>query len=150
MNKSMTRKIGLLFTFSMILAYFILLGLLGEEGFLHAQSIKREMEALRQEKEVLLLQVDSLEQQKRLMSSQDALKDAAFRFGYLAEGEQVFYFSDEADDMGVKENTDNFSTTKNRTFSGFSKPWVALIALVFSTIFTVVWYIKVLRRDSNR
>lgn len=147
MNKSMTRKIGLLFIFTMILAYFTLLGLLGEEGFLHARSIKREMEVLRQEKEVLLLQVDSLEQQKKLMSSQDALKDAAFRFGYLAEGEQVFYFSDEADDMAVHESDGNAAKLKPRTFSGFSKFWIALFALVFSTIFTVGWYIRVQRRD---
>ena len=150
MNKSMTRKLGLIFTFTLILAYFILLGLLGEEGFLHARSITQELEILQHEKEVLLLQVDSLEQQKRLMSSQDALKDAAFRYGYQGEGEQVFYFADEGQEDTVQQGQDVLSNPAKGTFTGFSKLWIALMALVFSTIFTVVWGIGAQRRDRYR
>jgi len=150
MNKSKARKVGLIFTFSIILTYFTLLGLLGEEGLLHARSMRRDLEDLRLRREVLSLQVESLEQQNTLMSSQDALKDAAFRFGYQTEGEQVFYFTDdgEGDSSGQDENT--FSKAKTKIFSGFPKLWIALIALAFSTIFTIVWAVGTQRRDSHR
>lgn len=150
MNKSMTRKLSLIFTFSMILAYFILVGLLGQEGFLHATAKRGGLEDLRQRQEVLLLQVDSLEQQKELMSSQDALKDAAFRFGYQMEGEQVFYFTDEGEDDHTQQGEDPISKMNTLTFSGFSKSWIALMALVFSSLFTIIWGKWVQRRDRHR
>ncbi|MBI9093278.1 MAG: septum formation initiator family protein [Sphaerochaeta sp.] len=150
MNKSKARKCGLIFTFSTILLYFILLGLLGEEGFLHARSIRRDLEHLRQRQEALVLQVDSLEQQNTLMSSQDALKDAAFRFGYQAEGEQVFYFTDDGDGEYGHQEEDTISKMESQTFSGFSKPWIALLSLAFSAIFTIVWAVGTQRRDRHR
>jgi len=146
----MTSKLGRIFSFSSIIAYFILIGLLGEEGYLHARSMRLELEALRQRQEVLLLQVDSLEQQKDLMSSQDALKDAAFRFGYLGEGEQVFYFTDEEEGDHAQQAQDSFSTAKRQPFSGLPKPWIALIALAISSLFTLVWHLGAKRRASNR
>lgn len=150
MNKSKARKLGLIFTFSIIVVYFTLLGLLGEEGLLHARSMRRDLEHLHQRQEILVLQVDSLEQQNKLMSSQDALKDAAFRFGYQMEGEQVFYFTDEEDgDYGHQEaNTPSIS--ESQIFSGFSKPWIALMALAFSVVFTIGWAIVSQRRDRHR
>lgn len=146
----MTSKLGRIFTFSSIIAYFILIGLLGEEGYLHANAMRLELEVLRQRQEVLLLQVDSLKQQKELMSSQDALKDAAFRFGYLGEGEQVFYFTDEGEGDHVQQAQESVPTKKRQPFSGFSKPWIALIALAFSSLFTLVWLLRAKRRASNR
>ena len=146
----MTRKLSLIFIFTTIIAYFILLGLFGEEGYLHARAKKQELEVLRQRQEVLLLQVDSLELQKRHMSSQDALKDAAFRFGYQEEGEQVFYFSDEGEGEHVQDGDDSFSKTKGQSFTGFAKPWIALMALAFSLLFTLLWHIGTQRRARYR
>lgn len=150
MNKSMTRKLVQTFTFSIVITYFILLGLLGEEGYLHARSINRELDVLRKKQEALILQVDSLEQQKNLMSSQDALKDAAFRFGYQVEGEQVFYFTDVDEKDHPKAKSDVVETKQRKPFPGFSKHWIALMALAFSSLFTVVWGIGVQRRDRHR
>ena len=150
MNKSMIRKLALIFTFSSIITYFILIGLLGEEGYLHATAMRLELEALRQRQEVLLLQVDSLEQQKELMSSQDALKDAAFRFGYQEEGEQVFYFTDDGEVDQVRQEQDSFSNLSRHPFSGFSKLLIALIALAFSSLFTLVWLLRAKRSANNR
>ena len=150
MNKSMIRKLVQSFVFTLIIAYFILLGLFGEEGLLHARSIQRELVALRQRQEVLLLQIDSLEQQNQRMSSQDALKDAAFRFGYQEEGEQVFYFTDEGDGEFIQQERDSIPQAKKRTFAGFAKLWIALMALVISSLFTVVWGIRTQRRDRYR
>ncbi len=150
MNKSITRKLSLIFSLSMIVAYFTLLGLFGEEGFLHARSVRQELEVLQQRQEVLLLQVDSLEQQKELMSSQDALKDAAFRFGYQVEGEQVFYFTDEGEGERPQQGQDSFSQTKKVPFAGFAKPWIALMALALSSLFTLIWGIGAKRRARHR
>ncbi len=96
------------------------------------------------------MQVDSLEQQKKLMSSQDALKDAAFRFGYQVEGEQVFYFADEGEGDQTQQGEDAIPKIKTHSFSGFSKPWIALMALAFSSMFTLVWGIGAQRRDRHR
>lgn len=142
----MIRKIALIYIFILIVTYFTLLGLFGQEGFFHARSTKAELELLRQRQEVLLLQVDSLEQQKKLMSSQDALKDAAFRFGYQVEGEQVFYFTDDDQGDSVRQERDSIPKVENRAFAGFPKLWIALMALVFSFLFTVV-YVLVKQRS---
>ena len=142
----MIRKIALIYIFILIVTYFTFLGLFGQEGFFHARSTKGELELLRQRQEVLLLQVDSLEQQKKLMSSQDALKDAAFRFGYQVEGEQVFYFTDDEQGDSVGQEQDSIPKVENRVFAGFSKLWIALMALVFSFMFTVV-YVLVKQRS---
>jgi len=150
MNKSMTSKLGHIFIFMSILTYFILLGLLGEEGYLHSRAMRRELETLRQRQEVLNLQVEALEKQKELMSSQDALKDAAFRFGYQGEGEQVFYFTNGDSQEQARHAKPSLSDTDGRTFEGLSKPWVALIALAFSLLFTLVWHKGAKRRASNR
>ena len=150
MNKCTARKVALIFTLSMILTYFLLLGVFGEEGLLHARSMRRELQILRQRQDVLLLQVDSLEQQEQLMSSQDALKDAAFRFGYQVEGEQVYYFADEEESDHVRQAEDSFSQTKTQPYPGFSKPWVALMALAFSSLFTLLWCIGAKRRERFR
>lgn len=146
----MTRKLSLIFTFSTIIIYFVLLGLIGEEGFLHARSVRQELEVLRHRQDELLLQVDSLEQQKKLMSSQDALKDAAFRFGYQMEGEQVFYFAEGGEGDHPTLGEVEPSPMKGQPFKGFAKSWVALFALAFSTLFTILWGIWAKRRESRR
>ncbi len=146
----MTRQLGLIFTLSMIIAYFILLGLLGEEGFFHARAMRRELQDLRQREEMLVLQVDSLQEQKERMSSQDALKDAAFRFGYQVEGEQVFYFADEGEDEQEPQGTDETVQAQRQPFKGLPKLWVALIALAFSSLCTLLWGIRMQRRSIHR
>ncbi|HKM08218.1 MAG TPA: septum formation initiator family protein [Sphaerochaeta sp.] len=150
MNKTIAKKLGQIFTISTIIAYFLLLGLLGEEGFFHARSVRGELELLRQRQESLLLQIDSLEQQNKLMSSQDALKDAAFRFGYQVEGEQVYYFTDEGETDHVQQGGDSALHSKRKVFSGFAKPWILLMALAFSSIFTVLWALGIQKRERPR
>lgn len=150
MNKTIANKLGQIFTISTIIAYFLLLGLLGEEGFFHARSVRGELELLRQRQESLLLQIDSLEQQNKLMLSQDALKDAAFRFGYQVEGEQVYYFTDEGETDHVQQGGASALHSKGKVFSGFAKPWILLMALAFSSIFTVLWALGIQKRERPR
>ncbi len=146
----MTRQLGLIFALSMIIAYFILLGLLGEEGFFHARAMRQELQALRQREEMLLLQVDSLQQQKERMSSQDALKDAAFRFGYQEEGEQVFYFTDEGEGELEAQGNGETAQVQRKPFKGLPKPWVALIALAFSSLCTLLCGMRMRRGSIHR
>lgn len=146
----MIRKVGIIFSVSIILAYFIFLGLFGEEGYLHARSMRSELEVLRKRQETLLLQVDILEQQKEQMNSQDALKDAAFRFGYQEEGEQVFYFTNDGEVEHTQQDETLLTTVETYAFKGLSKLWIALIALAFSSLFTVLWLVGANRRDRHR
>lgn len=150
MNKTITNKLGQIFTVSTIITYFILLGLVGEEGFLHARAIRSELAVLRQRQESLVLQVDSLEQQNTLMSSRDALKDAAFRFGYQVEGEQVYYFADEGESDHVQQGGASALHSQRKAFQGFAKHWILLMALAFSSIFTVLWGLGIQRRKRLR
>lgn len=150
MNKSITKKVVLLLILCTIVAYFILLGLVGEDGYVRSRSLRAELETLRQRQEVLLLQVDSLSQQSELMSSQDALKDAAFRFGYQEEGEQVFYFSENSEGEGEYAGQGVFVPKKGNLFGGLAKRWILLIALVFSSLFTLIYAVLNTRRKTSR
>ncbi len=146
----MIRKVSVFFTLSLIVAYFVLLGLLGEEGFFQARSIRRDLELLKQKEEILSLQIDSLQQQKEHMTSQDALKDAAFRFGYQEEGEQVFYFENGGEVESPQQGQAPLSSQEKQVFSGFAKHWIALMALAFSSLSTVVWTVVTKRRVRYR
>ena len=150
MNKSVIRKVSVIFTLSLIVTYFILLGLWGEDGFFHARSLRGELEVLRQREEILQLQVDSLQQQRDHMTSQDALKDAAFRFGYQEKGEQVFYFENGGETEPRHEGQTPLLATASQVFPGLSKLWIALMALAFSSLITIVWTIVTKRRVRHR
>ncbi|MDY0288017.1 MAG: septum formation initiator family protein [Sphaerochaeta sp.] len=146
----MTRKLHVIFVLSIIVAYFILLGLFGEEGYLHARSVRSELELLSRREEALRLQVDSLEQQKRQMTTQDALKDAAFRFGYQQQGEQVFYFASDGVAEPLQQGQSSVAHQEKQPFPGFAKRWIALMALAFSSVLTLVWGILANRRSHFR
>ncbi|HKL57255.1 MAG TPA: septum formation initiator family protein [Sphaerochaeta sp.] len=150
MNKSIQRKLQVIFTLGSILAYFILLGLFGEDGYLHARSVRSELELLTQREEALLLQVDSLKLQMEQMTTQDALKDAAFRFGYQEQGEQVFYFASDGEAEPPQQEQSSIVKPEKQAFPGFAKRWIALMALAFSSVLTLVWGIVAKRRSDSR
>ncbi|WP_320130854.1 septum formation initiator family protein [uncultured Sphaerochaeta sp.] len=145
----MTRKIALLFILSTGISFFLLLGIFGKQGFLCNLSVKQELKDLRYEKEVLSLQVDSLEKQKVELKSGEGLKDAAFKLGYQTQGEQVFYFSDKNDDISTAK-TDKLSEKKEKwDFKGLSAIWILIIALAFSLVLTVSFAFVVNRRKET-
>ncbi len=150
MNKRTIRKSITAFIVVTIVTYFILLGLLGNEGFFHARSVKDTLDLLKEREATLLMEIELLEYQKNHMSSEDGLKDAAFRFGYQLEGEKVFYFVNDGEPEQVPPKETPHTPEKKQSFTGFSKPLIALMALAFSSLFTVLWYIGIKRRDSNR
>jgi cell division protein FtsB len=149
LKKNMTRKIAIIFTLSLGISFFVLLGILGKQGFLNNLSLKQELEAIRYKNGVINLQVESLERQQKELESGEGLRDAAFKLGYQSEGEQVYYFSDEEASQ-QESKTDDFSPIpSNRTFSGFSSLWIFLMALAFSLIFTVSLVFAANRRKQN-
>ncbi|MGH0051857.1 MAG: FtsB family cell division protein [Sphaerochaetaceae bacterium] len=149
----MTRRILLLFAFSLGFIFSVLIALFGQGGYLHNRALKAEIERLSYEQTVLSLQVDSLKRQREEASSVDALKDAAFKYGYQTEGEQVYFFSiedAEAPENEVRENG-SLSQDQERPFRGISVIWIALISLVIALLITVCygWMQKRRRRDSH-
>ncbi len=135
----MTRKFPLVFTLSLGISFFLLLGFFGRGGYLHNQELKKELEQKKYHTQVLSLQVESLSRQKTEATSQDALKDAAFKYGYQKEGEQVFYFSfdDQDDDIPVQKPNIMVET---KYFSGIRPMYLFLIALAISTLIAVCFY----------
>lgn len=146
----MTRKLPAVFALSLVISFFLLLGVLGKQGLLCNMSLKHELEAVRYRKTAIGLQVDSLQAQEREIRSGEGLRDAAFKIGYLDEGDRVYYFGDDrsADppDGPVVPNTEKSSPAR---FEGFSATLIFLMALAFSVAFTVFFMVVVHRRDER-
>ena len=98
----MTRKILTIFGLTGAISYLILLSFAGKGGYLHNQALKEEIQRLAYADELLALEVDSLAAQRSQMQSPDAIKDAAFKYGYLEEGETVFYFDLPPEEVTIK------------------------------------------------
>ena len=145
----MTRKIAIIFTLSLGISFFVLIGILGKQGFLRNLTLKQELEALRYKNEVVNLQVESLKRQQAELQSGEGLRDAAFKLGYQSEGEQVYYFSDEGELQTDNRGSSRLPEQKGRPFSGIPAFWVFLMALAFSFLFTVSFAIAANRRKQS-
>ena len=146
----MTRKIPILFTFSLVFIFSLLMAVFGIGGYLHNRALQAEISRLSYEQTVLSLQVDSLERQRDEATSEDALRDAAFKYGYQSEGEQVYYFSDEGDGSlsSEKGNIITFESAQSLAFSGIPTIYLALASLVMASLITIcyAWMQKRRRR----
>ncbi len=133
----MTRKFPLIFAVSLVLSFPLLLSVFAEGGFLHNQALRKEIERLRYSQQVLSLQVDSLSRQRERMGERDAIQDAAFKYGYQREGERVFYFNLEDEHAISGQSVAAVQGAARPAFTGLPTFWVFLMALAFSTLFTV-------------
>jgi len=131
----MTRKILILFSLTGAISYLILLSWAGNGGYLHNRALKAEIERLRYADELLALEVDSLAEQQRQMQGPDAIKDAAFKYGYLEEGEQVFYFDLPPDD--VRQSSPRYAP-RRPSFEGIARWKLALIAIAIASAVSVL------------
>jgi len=131
----MTRKILIIFALTGAISYQILLSWAGEGGYLHNRALRAEIERLRYADEMLALEVDSLAAQQRQGQSADAIKDAAFKYGYLEEGEEVFYFDLPPDEPAA--GTPRY-TAKRPSFEGLARYKLALIAFAFASVVSIV------------
>jgi cell division protein FtsB len=134
----MTRKIPLIFALSLGISFPLLLAFAGKGGYLHNNSLRSEIEQLRYEEEVLTLQVQSLSDQKEQMGSSDALRDAAFKYGYQSDGEKVYYFVDAAQD-GTEQGRTQERYGKAPQFEGLPTLVLFALALAFSSLATVCY-----------
>ncbi len=146
----MTRKFLFVFAISLVLSFPLMLSVFGEGGFLHNQALRREIETLRYSQQVLSLQVDSLKNQRDRMGERDAIQDAAFKYGYQSEGEQVFYFDLEEDDASLPAPVATGTQAALPSFAGLSTTLVFLLALAFSTLLAVCYILLVGKRRKNR
>ncbi|MCK9547506.1 MAG: hypothetical protein M0Q37_03235 [Sphaerochaeta sp.] len=102
---------------------------------MHNRALKAEIERLRYADELLALEVDSLAEQQRQMQGPDAIKDAAFKYGYLEEGEQVFYFDLPPDD--VRQSSPRYAP-RRPSFEGVARWKLALIAIAIASAVSVL------------
>jgi cell division protein FtsB len=147
----MTRKIPLLFAFSLVFIFSLLMTVFGIGGILHNRALKTEISRLSHEQTMLSIQVDSLKRQRDEASSGDALKDAAFKYGYQSEGEQVYYFIDEEQDSSSYEDRilRTFEPGGSLGFSGIPTIYLALASLVMAAMITLCyWWIQKKRRHT--
>lgn len=92
--------------------------------------------------------MDSLERQREEATSEDALRDAAFKYGYQSEGgEQVYYFVDEENGSISHENKKILTFESGGTLGGFTgipTIYLALASLVMATLITLcyAWMLK--------
>lgn len=123
----------------------------GIGGILHNRALKTEISRLSHEQTMLSIQVDSLKRQRDEASSGDALKDAAFKYGYQSEGEQVYYFIDEEQDSNSYEDRipRTFEPGGSLGFSGIPTIYLALASLVMAAMITLCyWWIQKKRRHT--
>ncbi len=139
----MTRKILIIFALTGAISYLILLSWAGEGGYLHNQALKAEIERLRYADEMLALEVDSLTEQQRQMSGPDAIKDAAFKYGYLEEGEEVFYFDLPPDE--VLSSRPRY-TAKRPSFEGLGRWTLSAIAFGIAALVSIIALLLMRRR----
>lgn len=139
----MTRKILIIFALTGAISYLILLSWAGEGGYLHNQALKAEIERLRYADEMLALEVDSLTEQQRQMSGPDAIKDAAFKYGYLEEGEEVFYFDLPPDEV---LSTRPRYTAKRPSFEGLGRWKLSAIAFGIAALVSIIALLLMRRR----
>ncbi|HPZ15442.1 MAG TPA: septum formation initiator family protein [Sphaerochaeta sp.] len=130
----MTRKILTIFGLTGAISYLILLSFAGKGGYLHNQALKEEIQRLAYADELLALEVDSLAAQRSQMQSPDAIKDAAFKYGYLEEGETVFYFDLPPEEVTIKPTR---YTAQRPSFEGLATPYIVLLSLLNALIVTV-------------
>ncbi len=135
----MTRKIPLIFMLTGVFTYLILLSVLGKGGYLHNKALESEVQRLRYASEVLSLEVDSLRSQRVEMHSVDAIKDAAFKYGYQVEGEQVFYFEDIPEEP-LPRSTTRFSA-KRPAFEGLENWKIALLSALVAVVVSLLVYL---------
>ncbi len=145
----MTRKIPIVFALSLGFTFSILLAVVGEGGYLHNRALRKEIARLTYEQSSLSLQVDSLKQQREEATKVDALKDAAFKYGYQSEGEQVYYFSMDDQDMSSDVPQVSVTTNNQKIFSGIRTIYIACISLGIALIISV-WYGWIGKRRGDR
>lgn len=85
----MTRKCLTLFLILLVCAYFLLSGLLGEDGLLCRKRLEGTLESENDLLKRLDLEKNELERQKEAIYTKEHLMEAARTFGYGAEGEKV-------------------------------------------------------------
>ena len=131
----MTRKILIIFALTGAISYLILLSWAGEGGYLHNQALKAESERLKYAEDVLALEVESLSARQRQGLTSDAIKDAAFKYGYLEEGEEVFYFDLPPEEVPVPRPR---YTAKRPSFEGLARWKIAAIAASIAALVSAV------------
>nr|WP_319474821.1 septum formation initiator family protein [uncultured Sphaerochaeta sp.] len=147
----MTRKIQLLFAFSLVFIFSLLMTVFGIGGILHNRALKAEISRLSYEQTMFSIQVDSLKRQRDEASSEDALKDAAFKYGYQSEGEQVYYFMDDEHNANTYEDSilRTFESGKSLGFSGIPTIYLALASLAMAAMITLCyWWMQKRRRHT--
>lgn len=142
----MTRKLPLIFALSLVISFSLFLSVFGEGGFLHNQALRKEIEQLRYADQMLSLQVESLKTQRNLMGGRDALQDAAFKYGYQSEGEQVYYFDLEGKSDALEAPIAAAKPVQGPFFEGLSTLYVFFMALAFATVLTVSYALFECRR----
>lgn len=137
----MTRRILIVFALSLVITYPLVLGVFGPSGALHNRALTQEVANLTYQNEVLALQTQSLKEQKQSMAGSDALMDAAFRYGYQSEGEQVYYFDQNEESSIQNKAPQKVAESKKPSFGGMGTGSLVGITLVISLVITILYAI---------
>ncbi|HPK64110.1 MAG TPA: septum formation initiator family protein [Sphaerochaeta sp.] len=127
------------FTFLLLLAVF------GQGGYLHNRALEAEIQRLSYNQNLLQIQIQALERQEAQMGKEDALRDAAFKYGYQSEGEVVYYFPlEERESPDILE--DRPIEGRREYFEGVGRSVLALWALLPAFLAGMLAYVIGRRR----
>ncbi|MFA5698238.1 MAG: septum formation initiator family protein [Sphaerochaeta sp.] len=127
------------------LTFLLFLAIFGEGGYLHNQALSQQIEQLSYNQNLLNLQIQALQRQESLMDKEDALRDAAFKYGYQSEGEVVYYFPLE-ERQGYESPKDIALEAGGEYFEGVGKKTLALWSIGPAFFVFFITYVITKRR----
>lgn len=145
----MTRKSLLFFILVFTCMWFLLSGLLGEEGFIYNRQLEEELE--RQEESLLKLKTAqaNFKRQEVNILTENFLKDGAIKQGYSLDGDEVYYFKPDSLDYKTEKMYDLKRIQANHQKAWhLSKGSIALISLAISTAAT--FFLGLIRKSGSR
>lgn len=73
--------------------FFLLTGIFGSRGVLDNRALKSQLRVVEYEEDKLNMELESLENQRDSLSTEEGLRNAAINLGYYVEGDEVYRFA---------------------------------------------------------
>jgi len=142
------RKYLFIFLFLSLCLYLLVLGVLGEGGYLYNRSLRNILQNLQYRSDKLQSDIQVLQQKSDELSTEDGLRNTALNLGYYIEGDSVYVFSS----SGLQTETYKYVTAEEEAgpFRALSKGMCVLISVSASLIITaLVWFADTVRRGKS-
>lgn len=142
----MIKKKFVMFLILSLCLYFVLLGIIGKNGYLYNQSLKKQLEILQNEAYELGIDINLLVEEKSFLLTEEGLRDAAINLGYYVEGDTIHVF----DEVSVqKSKTNNSAEHQLEFFNPANGALCALISIISSFVITCLSVVFTKKKENQ-